>query len=275
MTLRQIASFVLVILVFAGVAFSEDPKATLSSASGDVVLGDGPDATPLEPGQEVPEGAALNLDKGAKATVVFEDGSEMHLVGPARVKVVAMSPGHRRIDLSKGRISSFSGGDTITGIHTPQDAFLALQNGTVGVNVKDGQATFNLFDGSNAKVVDLSGDEQKIVELAPNTPYVVGGPPPAAPDVWGPGTDNIRRIKVGDRLILLSPKDGFDVTSTETGGTTLTCTLSEDLFGSVQLGMHTVFYVAGGETINLDSAGNVITTNSAVHTQFTALDIRG
>ena len=64
------------------------------------------------------------------------------------------------------------------------------------------------------------------------------------------------------------------MTSTETGGVSLKCSVPEDEFGSVQLGMLTVFYVGGGDVIILDSAGNVISSNGVVHTQFMALDVR-
>lgn len=76
--------------------------------------------------------AGFALGEEPEATVVVEGGSAASLVGPARVTVVETDPGFPRVQLAIGRITSFTVRGTITGVHTPQNAFAALAAGTIG-----------------------------------------------------------------------------------------------------------------------------------------------
>ena len=243
MRMRNATLFVLALLLVTGLALSEPETATLSAVSGEAMLGSGAGAQPLAAGETLAEGSEVNLGDGVEATVTFSDGAVMSLTGPATFTLVKMDAYMRRVDLSEGRINQFEIKEITTGIHTPYETFVAVQNGTIGVNVQRGEVTYNLFDGADAKVVDLAEGSQGLTVLTPDTPYVVTRDAPADAPVMGAaaaGDPNSRVIKVGPRSVRLTPGDGFEVVSTPTGGVTLTCIVPEGEFGTVQLGLATV-----------------------------------
>jgi hypothetical protein len=275
--MRNATLFVLALLLVTGLALSEPETATLSGVSGEVMLGEGEGARILAAGDTLSEGSLLILGDGVEATVTFSDGAVMDVMGPARLSLVQMTPYMRRVDLSEGRINQFEIKEITTGIHTPYETFVAVQNGSVGVNVKPGEVTYNLFDGADAKVVDLAEGSQGLTVLTPDTPYVVTRDAPAdamAGVVRSAGDPNSRVIRVGPRTVRLTPADGFDVVSTPTGGVNVNCTVPEGEFGTVQLGLTTVLYLASGDVLELDAGGNVIRSNAIIHS-LAALDIRG
>ena len=277
MSMRNATLFVLALLLVTGLALSEPETATLSGVSGEVMLGEGEGARILAAGDTLSEGSLLILGDGVEATVTFSDGAVMDVMGPARLSLVQMTPYMRRVDLSEGRINQFEIKEITTGIHTPYETFVAVQNGSVGVNVKPGEVTYNLFDGADAKVVDLAEGSQGLTVLTPDTPYVVTRDAPAdamAGVVRSAGDPNSRVIRVGPRTVRLTPADGFDVVSTPTGGVNVNCTVPEGEFGTVQLGLTTVLYLASGDVLELDAGGNVIRSNAIIHS-LAALDIRG
>ena len=277
MRMRNATLFVLALLLVTGLALSEPETATLSAVSGEATLGDGEGAQPLAAGETLAEGSEVNLGDGVEATVTFSDGAVMSLTGPATFTLVKMDAYMRRVDLSEGRINQFEIKEITTGIHTPYETFVAVQNGTIGVNVQRGEVTYNLFDGADAKVVDLAEGSQGLTVLTPDTPYVVTRDAPADAPAMGVTTaadPNSRVIKVGPRSVRLTPGDGFDVVSTPTGGVTLTCIVPEGEFGTVQLGLATVMYLASGDVLELDAGANVLRSNAIVHS-LAALDIRG
>ena len=277
MRMRNATLFVLALLLVTGLALSEPETATLSAVSGEAMLGSGVGAQPLAAGETLAEGSEVNLGDGVEATVTFSDGAMMSLTGPATFTLVKMDAYMRRVDLSEGRINQFEIKEITTGIHTPYETFVAVQNGTIGVNVQRGEVTYNLFDGADAKVVDLAEGSQGLTVLTPDTPYVVTRDAPADAPAMGVPTaadPNSRVIKVGPRSVRLTPGDGFDVVSTPTGGVTLTCIVPEGEFGTVQLGLATVLYLASGDVLELDAGANVLRSNAIVHS-LAALDIRG
>ena len=277
MRMRNATLFVLALLLVTGLALSEPETATLSAVSGEAMLGSGAGAQPLAAGETLAEGSEVNLGDGVEATVTFSDGAVMSLTGPATFTLVKMDAYMRRVDLSEGRINQFEIKEITTGIHTPYETFVAVQNGTIGVNVQRGEVTYNLFDGADAKVVDLAEGSQGLTVLTPDTPYVVTRDAPADAPAMGVPTaadPNSRVIKVGPRSVRLTPGDGFDVVSTPTGGVTLTCIVPEGEFGTVQLGLATVMYLASGDVLELDAGANVLRSNAIVHS-LAALDIRG
>ena len=277
MRMRNATLFVLALLLVTGLALSEPETATLSAVSGEAMLGSGAGAQPLAAGETLAEGSEVNLGDGVAATVTFSDGAVMSLTGPATFTLVKMDAYMRRVDLSEGRINQFEIKEITTGIHTPYETFVAVQNGTVGVNVQQGEVTYNLYEGADAKVVDLAEGSQGLTVLTPDTPYVVTRDAPADAPVMGAaaaGDPNSRVIKVGPRSVRLTPGDGFEVVSTPTGGVTLTCIVPEGEFGTVQLGLATVMYLASGDVLELDAGANVLRSNAIVHS-LAALDIRG
>jgi len=277
MRMRNAVLFVLALLMVTGLARSEPETATLSAVSGDVMLGDAEGARLLAAGETLPEGSLVNLGEGVEVTVTFADGAVMDVMGPARFTLIHMTPYMRRVDLASGRINQFVIGEITTGIHTPYETFVAVQNGTIGVNVRPGEVTYNLYEGGDAKVVDLAEGSRGLTVLTPDTPYVVTRAP-AGDAVITAGAaaadGNSRVIRVGSRTVRLTPADGFDVTSTPTGGVTLTCVVPEGEFGTVQLGLSTVFYLASGDVLELDAGGNVVRSTAIIHS-LAALDIRG
>jgi len=279
MRMRNATLSVLALLLVTGLALSEPETATLSAVSGEATLGDGDGSRILAAGETLSEGSLVVLGEGVEATVTFSDGAVMDVTGPARFTLVQMDAFMRRVDLAEGRINQFEIKEITTGIHTPYETFVAVQNGSVGVNVRPGEVTYNLYEGEDAKVVDLNEGSQGygLTVLTPNTPYVVTRDAPGdapAMRISAAGDSNSRVIRVGPRTVRLTPADGFDIVSTPTGGVTLTCTVPEGEFGTVQLGLTTVMYLASGDVLELDAGGNVLRSNAIIHS-LAALDIRG
>lgn len=276
MRIRNGMLLLVALLLVTGLAHSQTETATLSAATGEVTLVVGETSEPLAAGAELSEGAALVLGDGAEGTITFADGAVLDAMGPARLKLVRMSPYLRRVDLSSGRINQFRIGEVTSGVHTPYETFVAVQNGTVGVHVERGRVTYNLFEGSDAKVVDLAEGQKGVTDLTPDMPYVVereGVGRGAVPSI--PTMDaNSRIIKVGLRTVRLTPGDGFEVVATPTGGVTITCIVPQGEFGTVMIGLTTTFYLTTDDVLELDSSGNVVRSTAIVHS-VAALDIRG
>jgi hypothetical protein len=271
MRIRNGTLIVLSLLLVSGLALSEPETATLTNVTGDAMAGD----APLAAGDTLAEGTGIMLAENAQATITFADGSAMDVSGPAILKLVRMSPYMRRVDLSSGRINRLDVGEVTTGVHTPWESFVAVQNGSVSVNVDGYTTTYQLFEGADAKVVDVSEESRGLTTLTTDAPVVIerSGAPGGAMSLPGGDGDSLT-LQVGSRTVTCTPKDGFLVDATPTGGVRLTCVLPEGQFGTVRIGEDLTFYLAEDDVIELDAGGNVVSSDAIVHS-YAALDIRG
>jgi hypothetical protein len=272
MRIRSGTLIVLSLLLVSGLALSEPETATLTNLTGDAMAGD----TPLAAGDTLVEGTGITLAADAQATITFADGSAMDVSGPAILKLVRMTPYMRRVDLSSGRINRLDVGEITTGVHTPWESFVALQNGSVSVDVDGYKVTYTLMEGDDAKVVDVSEESRGLTQLTTDEPIVIErtGVPGVGAMPSAEGDPDSLVLQVGARTVTLTPKDGFLVDATPTGGVRITCVLPEGQFGTVRIGEDLTFYLAKDDVIELDAGGNVVRSDAIVHS-YAALDIRG
>jgi len=278
MRMRAGTVIVLSVLIGAGFALSAARTAelTILEGTGTVVSAATGTETALEPGATFGEGDAITLDEGARASVTFEDGAVMDVTGPASLRLTELTEYARTIDLEWGTINQFAVQDVTTGVNTPYDSFVAVQDGTVMVKIDTmddrDQVTYKLYEGDDAKVVD----GRSVLPLGTDRPIVVDRLRSAGmgPDEGMPGDAGSRVLEIGGHTIELIPGNAFAVEPTGTGGTLVTCTIGGRGFGTVVVDGDSTFYLADGDSIMFDASGNIVKHDGIVHV-YAALDIRG
>ena len=81
-------------------------SATARDVSGTVSLVTKGKSAALAADSQIAAGDVLRLEAGSKATVKFEDGGSLALVGPAEVTFIEMADTGRRVRLESGTIAS-------------------------------------------------------------------------------------------------------------------------------------------------------------------------
>lgn len=99
-------------------------------------------------------GGMLRLrDADARATIEFGDGSTVHVVGPAIVRIVSLTATGNRIQLASGRIADARILGVPLEIQTGVDASLVLQNARATAQAdRGGTVTFQSLGGEYARV---------------------------------------------------------------------------------------------------------------------------
>jgi len=162
---RKLAvAFALMLALGAESAFAAAPEtATAGEVSGSATLVSAGKSSALRSDSKVGGGDVVKLDGGAKATIAFEDGASLSLVGPAELSFVEVSATGRRLRLVSGEIAELDIRGVATEVQTPSSASLVLQGATASATVAGSVATFTKHGGSYAKVwrdgrsADLSG----------------------------------------------------------------------------------------------------------------------
>jgi hypothetical protein len=167
-----------------------------------------------------------------------------------------------------------------TGITTPLDAFVAVQNGEIYVEVGStdaaDRAVFKLFAGDGAKVVQggeasvMGIDKPVVVERKRDMPVVTK--PVAAPMMDSRG--NALVLTIGRHKVFIQPKDGARVEATSNEGTKITSIVAGGEYLVLTIDGDQTIYLATDDYIEFDKEGVVVRLNGISHV-YAALDIRG
>lgn len=259
---------VLSLLVVVGLAHSAIESVTATAATGDITVE--PGGRTLAAGEQVEQGETVTLGAGAKLTLTFEDGATMDVVGPASFRMTTVSDTARTVDLIYGTVNRLVAKDVVIGIRTPYDTFVAAQNSTVFAGIAqspDGaKVTYMLLEGENAKVVD----GQQLTVMTQDAPVVVNRMQGGGTAL--PGTDETAKFNLGDHVVRVYPSGGFTVEEMPGGG--MKITRSGEGFGLVSVDDDTSYYLAEGEFVQFDSAGNTTAMNGIIHV-YSPLDRMG
>jgi hypothetical protein len=196
-------------------------------------------------------------------TLTFADGATMDVVGPASFRMTTVADTARTVDLIYGTINRLEAKDIVVGVRTPYDTFVAAQNSTVFAGISqtpDGaKVTFMLLDGENAKVVD----GQQLTVMTQDAPVVVNRTESGGGGGVPSGSDDSATFTLGSHEIHVYPSDGFTLEQLPGGG--LKIVRAGGGFGIVTVDDGTSFYLAEGDYVQFDGAGNVTGQNGIVH----------
>lgn len=250
---------VLSLLVVVGLAHSAIESVTATSATGDITVE--PGGRTLAAGEQVEEGETVTLGAGANLTLTFEDGATMDVVGPASFRMTTVADTARTVDLIYGTVNRLEAKDVVVGIRTPYDTFVAARNSAVFAGISNSpsgaKVTYMLLEGENAKVVD----GQQLTVMTADAPVVIDRMQGGGTAL--PGTDEGARFEVGGHVVQVFPSDGFSMEQLPGGG--LKITRTGEGFGMVSVDDDTSFYLAEGQFVQLDSAGNTTAMNGIIH----------
>ena len=280
MILRTCTVAVLCILLAGGLTVAADQSAKVTAVSGKATVLAGGMGAPksLKKDDALRQGDVVDVAAGGKLTLAFGDGTTMDVAGPASFALKLVADFARTIELRSGSINRLAVKAVTTGVTTPLDAFVAVQNGVVSVKLDavggKKRATFKLWEGATAKVFDgsrtrvLGVDRPIVVERAagPVAPAGVA----AAPVVRGESV----LLTFGVHEVEINPKGYFNIQPTSGGGAIITSTAPEGEFGMVTIDKETTFYLAKDEAIEIDGDGKVVRHTGIVHV-YAALDVRG
>lgn len=280
MILRTCSVVVLCILLIGGLTAAADQSAKVSLLSGNATVMAGGAGAPkaLKKDDFLRQGDVVEVAPGGKLTLTFGDGASMDVAGPASFSLKLLADFARTVELRTGSINRLMVKSVTTGVTTPLDAFVAVQEGVVSVKLDavggKQRATFKLWEGASAKVFD--GSRTRI--LGVDRPIVVE----RAAGVSAPAEEAQAPVVRGEAVILIfgvheveiNPKGYFNIQPTAGGGAIITSIAPVGEFGMVTIDKETTFYLAKDEAIEIDGYGKVVRHTGIVHV-YAALDVRG
>lgn len=222
------------------------------------------------------EGDVLRVPDSSRLLVEFADGASLALVGPATLRFGPMDAKGRRVVLAAGAISEA----TVRGIAmeiqapAPYDVSFVLQNarGFARVNPGD-RIVFQKMEGAFAKVwrdgkwTDV-GDTAWSLNVRDGTV----GPAPAAAGQPRAATTKPVALADGSKMVVVRGTsiryylgEHFTEEWMEGGGLRLTFQGPEDEFGAVTVGQETTLYLARGQSVEFDGAGDVVRFDGVTH----------
>lgn len=224
------------------------------------------------------EGDSLRVPTDGRMTVEFADGASVTLIGPATLRFGQMNAEGRRVVLGSGAISEA----VVRGIAleiqapSPTDASFVLQNsrGFARVAVGD-RVVFQKLEGGYAKVW-RGGQQTDLAETAwvldvRGNSVTYGDPGRVVPTSAARGgradqvgSDAVRLV-LGARDIVFHPAKLFKRTDTTSGGVILCFNGPDDEFGVVEVGRDTMLFLAGGQCVEFDQYGNVLSFDGISH----------
>ena len=267
------------VLVLVGLAASPATAAgKIESVDGTVMVQGGSAAEPadgtaagVEAGTEVSPGQLLTVAADSKARVSFEDGSEIHVVGPAEIRYVSGGSsgggGGLQLLLLSGVINVARGGKNGLQIGTEYPVSLSVGSGATGYA--------EVMSSELLRFQSKRGDGVVLHHQGKTTPLVTGDLPklfnlrrldltrnPASPDGEPMGTGQYLPqsdvYRLGRRTIRIYPQDRARVERMSDGGLRISGVgLAPNEFVRVEVGFEAVLYLGAGDYAVLDRFGNV------------------
>ena len=182
---RSLAAAALVAALCAATAWAAPSEtAGTTATSGSVTVRSAGATSAAGPDTRLKPGDAIAVAAGARATVRFEDGSTVDLVGPAEMSFIQLENGGRRVRLDSGTIARADVRGVALEVQTPGGPSLVLQNAQATASVSGSTSTFAKTGGDYAKVwsngafTDLGASWSNAPKPAPAV-----APAPAKPPV--------------------------------------------------------------------------------------------